>query len=123
MLVAGLRSKGAAFEVLSAVEACRVLPVVTVPLFLEYQDVLNRPGKVPLTSDQVTVFLAGFLLSAEQRDWYPRPFPELADADDERVLRASLAANGCPVVTHNVRHFAAAGVPVLTPRQFLAALT
>ena len=120
MLVAGLRSRAAAsFELLGLVTAGRVTPVVTVPLHFEYEDVLKRPGKVPLTVARVDLFLEGFRRAAELRDWYPRPLPVLSDADDERVLRAALAAGGCPIVTHDVRHFATAGVTVQTPGEFL----
>ena len=123
VLVAGLRSRAAASNrVLRLVTAGQVTPVVTVPLWLEYQDVLKRPGKCPLTLEAVDGYLAAFLELADRRHWHPRPEPTLTDADDERVLRASLAAGGCPVVTHNVRHFAAADVPILTPAAFLAAL-
>jgi predicted nucleic acid-binding protein len=48
ILVSGLRStKGASFQVLRGVRAGLVRPVVSVPLFLEYEEVLLRPGLLP----------------------------------------------------------------------------
>lgn len=127
VLVAGLRSRaGDAHRVLNAVVDGRVRPIVTVPLLFEYEDVLKRPGKVPLSTAETDQFLKGFLLSATCVRWYPRPAPILSDADDERVFRAALAAHRCPIVTENYRHFRPAqdeGVLILTPRQFLADLT
>ena len=49
VLVAALRSKrGAAYQVLKRMRERRFEFVLSVPLFLEYEDVLKRPGLVPL---------------------------------------------------------------------------
>ena len=122
VLVAGLRTTGPSFRVLRRAAAGGVRPVVTVPLLLEYEDVLKRPGKCPLSPDEIDRFLEGFLLSADVRRWYPRPLPNLPDADDERVFRAALAEPRCVIVTENVRHLRpaeASGLLVLTPAEFL----
>ena len=48
VIVTGLRSqKGAAFRVLKGVSSGLINPVVSQALFLEYEDVLMRPGMLP----------------------------------------------------------------------------
>ena len=99
--------------------------VVSVALTFEYRDVLGRPGTAGLTAVEADPFLNDFVRRAEHvRAWFYWP-DRLPDPADEQVMDAALAAGACPIVTHNLKHFrpiAEAGLPVLTPAQFLDTL-
>lgn len=126
VLVAALRSKrGAAYQVLKRMRERRFEFVLSVPLFLEYEDVLKRPGLVPLpmaTIDKLLKLLA--------RDGIPRDIfflwrPFLKDAKDDMVLEVALAGGCSAIVTYNTKDFVGAdqlNIEVLTPQEFLRRL-
>ena len=126
VLVAALRSKrGTAYQVLRRMRERRFEFVLSVPLFLEYEDVLKRPGLVPLpmaTIDKLLKLLA--------RDGIPRDIfflwrPFLKDAKDDMVLEVALAGGCSAIVTYNTKDFVGAdqlNIEVLTPQEFLRRL-
>jgi putative PIN family toxin of toxin-antitoxin system len=113
ILVAALRSKsGCSRRWLDAALRGRVSMLVSVPLMLEYEDVLKRPEHLLATrmrTEDVNQFLDGLSGIVEpvcvSYLWRPR----LSDPADEMVLEA--AANGSAdwIVTYNVRDHA--GIP------------
>lgn len=122
VLVAGLRSRrGASFRLLQLVRLRQLVPVVSVPLFFEYEDVLSRPGLLPgIPLAAVDRFLDAFLRLAELREIHFLWRPVLNDAKDEMLVDLAKAAGpGVPLITFNVHDFAPAvrrlGLPVLTP--------
>jgi predicted nucleic acid-binding protein len=128
VIVAGLRSsRGASFRVLRGVRHRAVRPVVTVPVFLEYEDVLRRPGLLPshMPGPAVLAFLNSFLSLAECREVHFRWRPWLEDPKDDSLLEAAFSAGGIPIVTHNLRHFRAAGrlgIRIMTPNHLVREL-
>jgi len=123
VIVSGLRStKGTAFRVLGGVRNRLICPVITVPVFLEYEDVLLRPGILPshMHPSAISAFLDAFLSLSECRDVHFRWRPSLPDPKDECFLEAAVAGGCVPIVTNNLRDFRPAsdfGVRVLTPRE------
>jgi predicted nucleic acid-binding protein len=121
VIVSGLRSnRGPAFRILRAVGQGIITPVVSVPLCMEYEDVLSRPGLVPhsATPGYVDKFLDVFLLRSECRDVFFRWRPWLPDPKDECVLEIAVAAGNIPIITSNLRDFKPAhllGVAVIPP--------
>lgn len=128
VLVAGLRSRdGAAFQLLRLVRAGRLVPVVSVPLFFEDEDVLSRPGLAPaLSREEVGPFLDAFLRSTERREIFFLWRPVLTDAKAEMLVDLAATAGAVPAVTHDPRDFAPAvrrlGLSVLPPAETLAML-
>ncbi len=128
VLVSGLRSnKGASFRVLRGIQTGAVKPVVSVALFLEYQDVLPRPGLLPahMSPAAIIAFLDAFLLKSEHQDIYFKWRPWLPDPKDECVLDAVVAAGCIPIVTNNLRDFRPApklGIRVMTPWELVTEL-
>lgn len=128
ILVSGLRSaKGASFRVLRGIRAGIICPVVSVPILLEYEDVLLRPGLLPaqMSRQFISAFLDSFLMLSELRDIHFLWRPWLRDADDEFVLDAALAAGNVPIVTHNLNDFKAAtslGIRVMTAHELVTEL-
>lgn len=126
VLVAGLRSRnGASFQLLSRLASQQFGLHLTVPLAMEYEDVLHRPGLLPLSVAAIDAVLDMVCAVAIQQDVHFLWRPQLRDPSDELVLEAAVNASADFLVTHNLRDFAAAdrfAVQVVTPDQFLKRL-
>jgi predicted nucleic acid-binding protein len=67
VIVAGLRSRrGASFRLLSLVGTGVFTHCLSVSLLFEYEDVLKRPGLVPIGQDAVEDVLDGLCATAER---------------------------------------------------------
>lgn len=128
VVLAALRSRsGASNAVLRLVARRELVPLVTVGLFLEYEDVLKRPEQRlahGLGVRQLDRFLAALASASEPVDVWFQWRPQLADASDEMVLEAAVNAGADCLVTHNIRHYLGAArkfrLPVLRPGELLA---
>jgi predicted nucleic acid-binding protein len=115
--------RGASFAVLSLVGTGRFEIAVSVPLVLEYEDVLLRRAGEPERPEASVRDLLDYLCSVGK----PQPIffrwrPTLPDPSDDMVLELAVAAGCDAIVTHNRRHFRGAdrfGVRVLSPAEFL----
>lgn len=126
VLVAGLRScQGASFELLSRLTCGQFQLHLTVPLAMEYEDVLHRPGLLPLPAAAIDAVLDMVCAVAFKQPVHFLWRPQLRDPSDELVLEAAVNAAADFLVTHNLRDFAASSrfaVQVITPGQFLKRL-
>ena len=124
VLVAAFRSReGASFELLVRLRGGRLEAVVSVALILEYEEVLlKHRAELGLTALEVGVVIDALARLCVHAVVSFLGRPRLSDPDDEHVLEAALAGGAAVIVTHNTKHFAAAGrsgVRVMTPGQFL----
>lgn len=101
----------------------------SVPLFYEYEDVLNRAEFLlgtGLSRGQVTAFLTDIAAVVLPVEIDFRWRPQLTDPDDEMVLETAVNA-GAAIVTHNVRDFgdvpARFGLNMLSPAEALRRIT
>lgn len=106
VLVAAFRSRsGASHRLLSLVGEQRFEICVSVPLVLEYEDVLSRSGLGGSPSDaQDVVDYLCQVASHHQIHFLWRP--RLKDPKDEMVLELAVGARCDYIVTFNVRDFA-----------------
>lgn len=127
VVVAGLRTRfGAGNAVLRLVAQKRVRLLATPPLFLEYEDVLNRPEHRlvhGLSPDEIDEFLAELAALIEPVEVHFRWRPQTRDPNDEMVLEAAINGQADALVTYNVSDFAQARerfeISVMTPSDLL----
>ena len=127
VLVAGLMSqRGASYQLLRGIALDVVDLVISVPLFLEYEDVLKRPTIVRQTGlaakdiDLVLDLIAG---RAHQASLHFMWRPQLRDPKDEMVLEAATNGGAGAIVTFNQQDFLPAAtdfsIRVISPSEYL----
>ena len=125
VLVTAMRSDlGAAYKLVSLLGTTEKFRIcVSVPLILEYEDVLNRGEVLPrATSGQVHRFLSYICSVAIPCEIFFLWRPHLRDPKDEMILELAVAGRCDTVVTYNQRDFVGAeafGVRARTPKEFL----
>ena len=120
VIIAGARSKkGASYRILSAMIEKRLDFIISVPLFLEYEEVLKRPGVVSNFSiaeiDQILNGLAAY--GKKPRIFYLWR-PTLPDLNDDMVLELAIAGSATTIITDNTKDFRPAlqfGIEIQTP--------
>lgn len=125
IVVAGLRTRlGAANQALRLVAQSRLTVLATAPLFLEYEEVLQRPEHRlvhGLNLDEIGEFLSELAALIEPVELHFRLRPQLKDPKDEMVLEAAVNGRAHALVTYNTGDFLHAArrfrIPVLTPAQ------
>ena len=126
VLVAGLRSRqGYAFRILHAAAALKFTPVLSIPLYCEYQDVLSRPNLVPFSTSQVQTICLSIASISEIHDIYFLWRPLLSDPKDDMVLEVAVAAGASHIITFNTTDFSGAekfGIHAIQPSKFLTLL-
>lgn len=129
VLVAASRSRlGSSFALLQARRDGRYKALVSVPLMLEYEAVLNRPEQLAASGRDSAMngaFLDALCLLVEPVHLHYLWRPQLHDPADEMVLETALNGRADGLVTLNVGDFAAAAdfrMPVMPPGAFLRQL-
>lgn len=118
---------GASREIIRRVLQKQVQPLVSIPLFVEYEDVLLRPeiqARCPLSKHEQSALFDAFIATTQMVEVYFSWRPNLRDEGDNHVMELAVAAGSGVIVTHNVRDFANAElkfpfVKVFTPAQWL----
>lgn len=124
ILVAALRSRnGGSFKLLSLVGLGKFEINVSVPLVLEYEEVLTRLcADVKLAKQDIADLLDYLCHVAKRREVYFLWRPSLKDPQDEMILELAVTAGCRHIITHNKRDFAGAeryGIEVLDAKEFL----
>jgi len=127
VLVAAQRSRrGASAKLISLVGADRFDIHVSVPLVLEYEEVLLRyQSELGLTQEDVADVVDALCALSKHHKIYFLWRPYLRDRKDELVLELAVAARCNYIVTYNQRDFSGAetfGIRVMDPRTFLQAI-
>ena len=124
VLVAALKSRrGASFALISSFPSSEYQPVLSVPLYLEYQDVLTRSNLVNGFSEaEIIQFLRYFSSICSHQEIFYLWRPHLKDPQDDMLLELAVAARSSLIITHNIRDFSGSeifGVEAITPGNFL----
>jgi putative PIN family toxin of toxin-antitoxin system len=128
VLVAALRSDmGASYAIVSQLPSEHFQMALTVPLYLQYQDVLTRPEHMTgaSTRDDILNFLRYLCSIAHQQRVFFLWRPWLTDPQDDMVLEAAVASQSRYIITHNLRDFTGSGIEEyfgivpIRPREFL----
>lgn len=101
-------SSGASFRILGKLPHRDVCPLLSLPLYLEYREVLTRAEQLPpgVTPERLLGFLRRFAALCDQRDIYFLWRPWLKDPDDDMVLELAVAGRATHIVTFNTGDFA-----------------
>ena len=121
VIVSAFRSrKGPAFRLVSAIGKGSFEISVSVPLVLEYEEVLRR--STALEEHEIFDVLRFLCSVANRQNIYFLWRPILPDPKDDMVLELAVASRSSSIVTYNGKDFAAArksGIEVVTPEIFL----
>ena len=109
ILVAGLRSRnGGSNRLLKLVAQEELKPLVSTPLFLEYEAVLKRAEHqlaTGLSPAQIDTFLAAFACASVGVETHYRWRPQLRDSADEMVLECVVNGGADFLITFNIKDF------------------
>ena len=126
IFVPALKSnRGASFAIISQLPSEKFQIVLTIPLYLEYQDVLTRPEHMngASTRDEILGFLRYICSIAHRQQIFFLWRPWLNDPKDDMVLESAVASQSRFIVTHNLRDFKDIekhfGIIPVTPGKFL----
>lgn len=100
--------RGASREVLRRVLRNEAQPLISVPLFTEYEDVLARPQvqqRCSLSLPEQRMLFDAFLACTELVEVYYRWRPNLPDESDNHVLELAVAAGSATILTFNRKDF------------------
>ena len=127
VLVAALRSdRGASHQLLRRLGTGVFEHVVSVPLVLEYEDVLKRPASaIPLSAADIDAVLDYVCASGRRQAIHFLWRPVLPDAHDDLVLEVAVNGECDTIVTFNTPDFRGVerfGLAVLTPAALIAIL-
>ncbi len=124
VVVAAQRSRrGASSKLLSLLGTDQFDAHISVPLAIEYEDVLLRQRQqLGLTQQDVADLVDALCTLAVQHDVYFLWRQHIRDAKDDHVLELAVVAQCDSIVTHNIRNFVGAesfGIGVIHPKGFL----
>ncbi len=128
VLVSALKSnRGASYAIVSQLPSSRFQIALTIPLYMEYQDVLTRPENMTgaNTEEEILRFLRYLCRIAHRQEVFFLWRSWLRDPKDDMVLEAAVASQSRYIVTHNLRDFknrgieSHFGIESITPKEFL----
>ena len=119
---------GASHTILGLVRDGSIGLALSVPVYGEYQDVLNRPDKreeLGLSANDVRVVLSFIAYAGIPFPVHFRMRPNLRDENDNMFVELAFASSSSHLITSNVRDFTVntdlnlGQISVVTPAQFM----
>jgi putative PIN family toxin of toxin-antitoxin system len=108
VLAAALRSKrGASFALVSLLPSTKFELAVSLPLYLEYLDVLTRTEIKPagISDADISSFVGEITRHAQTQNIYFLWRPWLRDEKDDMILELAIASQADYIVTFNLKDF------------------
>lgn len=124
VLISGLRSnKGAAYKLLQLIGTGAFEINISVPLIMEYEDVLQRQlPNLSIDAADVASLIDYYCVVGRQHEIFYLWRPTLRDPNDEMLLELAVKAQCDYIITFNKRDFQGSeqfGVSLATPQEFL----
>lgn len=125
VLAAALRSKsGASYQLVLLLLAQKFEVAISLPLYIEYLDVLMRPQVRPpnVTDADILDFVDDILKYSHTQSIYYLWRPWLKDEKDDMILELAIAAQAELIVTFNLKDFGGIelfGIGAIAPKEFL----
>ena len=125
VLFTALRSsRGASYKLVSLLPSGSFSIAISVPLIIEYEDVLRR-GKLhaSISEKDISDFLDFLCYVGYRQDIFFLWRPFLPDSSDDLVLEVAVAGGCDAIITDNKRHFKNVekfGLRILDPKEFLS---
>ena len=122
VIVSALKSnRGASYKLLSLIGEERFQLCISVPLVIEYEDVLKRDTlEIPLNN--INDILDYICSVADKREIFYLWRPYLKDPKDDMVLELAVESESDFIITYNQKDFTGIekfGISVLSPKEFL----
>lgn len=121
VIISGLQSnQGASFKLLSLLDSKKFQPVISVAVFLEYEEILLKKGL--LKPEDLNTFLLYLYRISHKQNIFFLYRPGSKDPKDEMFIDLAIAAQVEYLVTYNLKDFkslATHGIKAITPRKFL----
>lgn len=116
-------NKGASYKLISLIPKKIFSLAISVPLIIEYEDVLMR-GKLPraISEKDISDFIDFLCHIGDKQDIFFLWRPFLPDPSDDLILEVAIAGDCDAIITYNKRHFKNVerfGLRVLDPKEFL----
>jgi putative PIN family toxin of toxin-antitoxin system len=124
IIYSALRSRnGASFRLLSMLPSKKFNINISVPLILEYEDVLKRKDSgLIFTTNELDIILDNICALANRHDVFYLWRPLLRDPGDDLILELAVKSQSSYIVTYNKQDFEgvdAFGISVVDAREFL----
>jgi putative PIN family toxin of toxin-antitoxin system len=127
MISALIGKRGASREVIRLCLTGEYLPLISNPLFQEYEDVSSRKRikeTCPLSTREIRDLLNAYYSVCHWVQIYYLWRPNLKDEGDNFLIELALAGNSLTIVTNNIRDLEAAelkfdGLRIKSPQQIL----
>jgi putative PIN family toxin of toxin-antitoxin system len=127
IIYAGLRSKqGASYQLLSLIGSNTFEINLSVPLIIEYEDVLKRDqNQLTFSNEQIDKYLDYLCSAGNLHEIFFLWRPILKDPEDDMILELAIKANSQYIITYNKRDFQGAGkfgIKLTTAKEFLQSI-
>ncbi len=123
VIYAGLRSnKGASFRLLKLFGSKEFTLNISVPLIIEYEDVLHRSKFSYLSNEDIKEFINYICKIALKHKIFFLWRPFLKDPKDDMILELAVVSNSDYIITYNLKDFNGInkfGIEAITPQKFL----
>jgi len=124
VIASALRSKrGYSYRLLSILDDERIQVFISIPVILEYEDVIKREKlNIKYKKSEIDDFLDFICLIGEQRKIHYLWRPILKDRKDDMFFELAVESESNFIVTFNKRDFEGTekfGIKILAPKEFL----